>query len=132
MANTYLITDEPRGKLTHMAISPLILLLVSLFIPKPYQFLMPFVFLLNGWLMGCHNLKKQIVVVLLGGLLIAALPFAFGFVISSGVLPIDKQVAMPYFRILFNAGLFILLYKLLLLQNPIFELINYIKERTGS
>lgn len=132
MANNYLIVDEPKGKLNHMAISPLVLLLVTLFIPRPYQFLMPFVFLLNGWVMGCHNLKKQIVVVVLGGLLIATLLYGLGFVVGIGVLPIDRQAAMPYLRILFNAGFFILLYKLMLLQNPIHELISYIKEQTGS
>jgi len=115
-----------------MALSPLILLLVAIFIPKPYQFLMPLVFLANAWVMGCHNLKKQIIVVLVGGAFIIALLFGFGSVISTGVLPIDSNDAAPYFHILFNACFFVLLYKLLLLQNPIYELLSYIKEQTSA
>jgi len=129
MANTYQIVDEPKGKLTHMAMPPLVLLLVTFFLPKPFQFLMPFAFLLNGWVMGCHNLKKQVGIVLVAVILIATLLVGFGYFVSSGVLPIGAE---PYFKILFNACFFILLYKLLLLQNPIYELISYIKEQTGA
>jgi len=132
MATTYQIADEPKGKLTHMAVSPLMLLLLSIFIPRPYQFLMPFVFLINAWLMGCHNLKKQITVVLVGGVLIAAVLYGGVFLINSGVLPVEGKVAAPYIRILLNACFFMLLYKVMLMQNPIFQLISYIKEQTGS
>lgn len=130
--STYEILDEPSSRFIQYAQSPVLLLFVSFFIPQPFKYLMPLVFLLNAWAMGCHNLRKQVITVILGGLIIVFGFFTIIGLLVSGLIPLSTGVAAPYIRILLNASFLVLLYQLLVLQNPTYQLLSYIKEHGAA
>ena len=128
-SDSYKIADEPSGGLTQYCVSPMLLLLIAIFIPKPYQLLMPLVFLLNAWLMGAYNFKQQAITAVAGYAIIFGAATLASSIVYGMALPFDNAAVGPYIRMLLNAAFFALLYRLLLLQNPTFELISYIRER---
>ena len=139
MTSSYRVIDEPNVKSwgEHLIINPTFILfaaiLVPLFVSLPWygRFWMPLVWLtVNGVALGSATLRRELLVMWLGGLLLG-IAF-FGGIWAVQHYEIRTELAIPYLRIGLFAGFFFILYFAVGYQQTSYQLFDYLRgERSG-
>ena len=139
MTSSYRVIDEPNVKSwgERLIINPTFILFAAIIVPLlvtlPFQgrFWIPFVWLtINGVALGSSTLRRELLVMWLGGLLLWIC--FFGAVIAFQHYEISMELAGPYFRIGLFGGFFFILYFAVGYQQTSYQLFDYLRgERSG-
>lgn len=132
--NNYTIIDEPNLKpWSKYAVNPVIILFAAMLVPMlwnpPFlgRFWLPFVWLLiNSVLLGSPTIKKEIVYMVVGLLLMAGIFYAMVYVINHQIQ--FEFSFLRYMGVLLNAVMFLFIYLVVFLQTQPHEIMEYLRE----
>lgn len=134
MTSNYRVIDEPNVKSwgERIIINPTFILFAAIFVPflvtLPLQgrYWMPLVWLtINGIALGSPTLRRELLVMWLGGLLL--LISLFGAIFAIKLYQIDLELATPYLGIGLIAGFFFILYFAVGYQQTSYQLFDYLR-----
>jgi len=134
---SYQIIDEPgKSPWSHLIVSPVVILLVSVFVPffvsLPFlgKIWMPFVwFVINGYCLNSPSLKTEAVLAGLGCSLWFCSFYALMFIANEEPAGIPMDRFFPYIRIVQQGILFLFLYFMLNLQSKPYAIYVYLNEQ---
>jgi hypothetical protein len=133
--NTYHIIDEPNfGPHHKLIVNPLIILIVSIFLPlvwvPPFmgKFWMPFVWLVvNSYLLGSSTFWKECLISIGSAITLLTMFFVLMMVIASDV---EIKSAVPYIRLGLQTTLFLFLYLVVFMQMKSYSIYKYILQNS--
>ncbi|MCP4504512.1 MAG: hypothetical protein GY822_31780 [Deltaproteobacteria bacterium] len=133
-SDTYVLIDEPRpGALSRVVVSPTIVFLASMLVPIFYtlplwgRLWMPFAwFAFNGVAMGSATLKREILISISG--IFTVFAALFGLLFGGEFIGLNPELILPYVRLMTTGVIFFFMYWLSFLQQPSFQLFQYLKE----
>lgn len=137
---SYQIIDEPgRSVWSHLIVSPVIILLASIFVPLfidlPFRgkIWMPFLwFVINSYCLSSPTFKKETVLAILGcGLWFCSL-YALTYIAYKQPAGIATERFFPYIRIIQQGILFLFLYFMLNLQSRPYAIYEYLNEQAEN
>ena len=129
----YQIVDEPNVKSwgESLILDPTIILFVCIFapilisIPAFGRFWIPLIWLsLNGFALGSATLKRELLVLWLGSVLLFSV--YIGFIAVANHYGLAPERINPYLRIMVFAGFFLVIYITVFNQQKSYELFKYL------
>lgn len=134
---SYHIIDEPNVKpLEKLIVNPLVIFFVAIFLPflwdPPFfgRVWIPLVWILfNGYLLGSPSILKEAAIAVIG--FGVWYKFFYGGAVALYFLGFGHYLdaAVPYLLILKQGVFFLLLYLLVFMQSPAYEIYNYTREQ---
>ncbi|MCF6299961.1 MAG: hypothetical protein L3J52_02415 [Proteobacteria bacterium] len=136
MANNkqYIIVDEPKVKFfENLIVNPVVILFAAMIVPMLFnipfygRWWLPFVWLIfNGIALGSPTLKKEIVYVLFGLLVLLGFFLLIGFLAQQNIQ--SRFSIFDYLIIVMYGMFFLFLYLVVFLQDAPYQIYQYVKE----